>query len=130
MIKSNSQYKKMSCLKDIHREIESLSYLIEKKEIKINNDINDIKNSLNLFSIIKKTFRDVTPYISIGYLLQDGCLNYLLKKVNFLINPDDLFKIDYIFAIKLITNKNNHYEKNISFKFSCHILFSNFFLLF
>lgn len=79
MIKSNSQYKKMSCLKDIHREIESLSYLIEKKEMKINNDINDIKNSLNFFSIIKNTFKNVTPYISIG-LSAAGWISKLLAK--------------------------------------------------
>jgi hypothetical protein len=79
MIKSNSQYEKMSCLKDIHREIESLGYLIEKKEIKINNDIHDIKDSLNLLSIIKKTFRDVTPYISFG-LSAAGWVSKLLAK--------------------------------------------------
>jgi len=79
MNKTNSHYAKISCLNDIHREIETLEYLIEKKEKIINNDINDIKASFNLFSIVKKTLNNITPYISIG-LSAAGMVAKLLSK--------------------------------------------------
>ena len=80
MNKNNSHYVKISCLNDIHREIETLECLIEKKEKIIYNDINDIKASFNLFSIVKKTFNNITPYISIGLSVAGMVAKLLSKK--------------------------------------------------
>jgi len=67
MNKDKPHYENISSLRDIHREMETLRTIIDNKEKVIRNDFNDIKESFNVFSILKSVIRKATPYISMGF---------------------------------------------------------------
>jgi hypothetical protein len=67
MNRNKHHYENISSLRDIHREMGILRTIIDDKENVIRNDVNDIKESFNVFSILKSVIRKATPYISMGF---------------------------------------------------------------
>lgn len=63
---NNRQYFDLSSLEEISVKKNILKEKINKKERNIRQDIDLIKESFNLISILKRTITTASPYVSLG----------------------------------------------------------------